>query len=330
MPLIAAFLLSFIPAIIYAAIVYWLDRYEKEPKLLLGGVFIWGAVVAAGAAYILNTVAGIGIYFLVSDDALTNIATGSFIAPLTEETLKGLAVLIVFLIFRKEFDSVLDGIVYASITAIGFAATENTLYLYELGYLEDGWEGLWFLFFLRVVLGAWNHASYTAFTGIGLAVSRLNKNNLVRFLAPLAGLGISMFVHFLHNTLAAFGQDLGGLVMLFLVDWLGWLFIFAIILWAIRREKGWIQDQLREEVESGLLTPTQFQAATSAFQRNLITFSALTTGNYRAARRFYRLCIELAYKKHQYARLGEHHSNPAQTITDLRDQIRTISLTARV
>ena len=48
------------------------------------------------------------------------------IAPIIEESLKGLAVLLVFLLFRKEFDSILDGIVYAAITALGFAATENS------------------------------------------------------------------------------------------------------------------------------------------------------------------------------------------------------------
>jgi hypothetical protein len=39
-------------------------------------------------------------------------------------------VLAVFLFFRNEFDSLLDGIVYGGITALGFAATENVLYLF--------------------------------------------------------------------------------------------------------------------------------------------------------------------------------------------------------
>ncbi|MDH5507615.1 MAG: PrsW family intramembrane metalloprotease, partial [Anaerolineae bacterium] len=120
MALAASVLLSFIPALIYAVMVYWMDRYEKEPKLLLGGVFLWGAVVAAGAAFILNTIFGITIFALTDSSALADLATGSISAPLFEESLKGMAVLIVFLIFRKEFDSVMDGIVYAGIAALGF------------------------------------------------------------------------------------------------------------------------------------------------------------------------------------------------------------------
>ena len=149
--ILTTFLLCFIPALIYVMMVYWLDRYEKEPKILIGGVFLWGAIVAAGAAYVLNTVFGLGIYAFTADEALTDLATGALIAPPIEEILTGGAVLLVFLVFSKEFDSILDGIIYAGVTALGFAATENVIYLYDYGFLEDGWEGLWFMFFLRVI-----------------------------------------------------------------------------------------------------------------------------------------------------------------------------------
>lgn len=41
-PLLTALFFGFIPCFFFAAILYWLDRYEKEPKLLLIGVFLWG------------------------------------------------------------------------------------------------------------------------------------------------------------------------------------------------------------------------------------------------------------------------------------------------
>ncbi|MEK6220701.1 MAG: PrsW family intramembrane metalloprotease, partial [Chloroflexota bacterium] len=267
MPLLASILLSFIPAFVYVAMLYWVDRYEKEPKALIGGAFLWGAIIAAGAAYILNTVMGIGIYLISSSESFTDLTTGAIVAPITEETLKAFAVIIVFLLFRKEFDSVLDGIVYAGTAALGFAATENVLYLYERGFLEDGWEGLWFLFFLRVVFGAWNHSFFTAFTGIGLAIARLNKNTLVKIGAPIIGIGLAMFTHSVHNSLASFVEGLGGLVLIFVVDWIGWLFMGAIILWAINREKKWIQFQLKEEVINGVISLAQYKIVSSAWKR---------------------------------------------------------------
>jgi len=62
MALLASFFFGFAPMFLFAAIVNWLDRYEKEPKLLLGAAFMWGVVIAGGGAYILNTAFGLGIY----------------------------------------------------------------------------------------------------------------------------------------------------------------------------------------------------------------------------------------------------------------------------
>ena len=39
MALIVSLFFGFVPMFLFAAFVYWLDRYEKEPKLLLGAAF---------------------------------------------------------------------------------------------------------------------------------------------------------------------------------------------------------------------------------------------------------------------------------------------------
>ncbi|MBI3158827.1 MAG: PrsW family intramembrane metalloprotease [Chloroflexi bacterium] len=325
MAFVAAVLLAFIPAFLYAAWLYWLDHYEKEPKLLLGGVFIWGAVVAAGGAWLVNTIFGIGVYLVTESEGATELVTGSLIAPFSEEILKAFAVLLVFLIFRKEFDSVMDGIVYAGVVALGFAATENVLYMYERGFLEDGWEGLRLIFWLRVVFGAWNHPFYTAFTGIGLALARLNRNWLVKLGAPLAGFGVAVFVHSLHNTLASFVSGMGGLAAVFAVDWLGWLFMFAVILAALWRERVWIRTQLKEEFENGVLSAAQYRTASSAGRRGLALLGAAGGGRFTATRRFYHLCTELAYTKHQRARLGEDSASSTAMIEDLRARVRALA-----
>src|SRR5512140_1043718 len=113
---------AFAPAFFMSAVIYWLDRYEKEPLALLGAAFFWGAIVAAGGAFIINTVFGLGIYALTGSGDVADQATASLVAPFVEEGLKGLAVLLVFLFFHREFDSILHGVIYAGITALGFAA----------------------------------------------------------------------------------------------------------------------------------------------------------------------------------------------------------------
>jgi hypothetical protein len=258
---------------------------------------------------------------ITGDEAITEIFTGSLSAPFVEEILKGLAVMIVFLFFRHELDSILDGIVYAAITALGFAATENMLYMYQIGFVEDGWSGLWAVFFLRVILNAWSHASYTAFTGIGFAAARLSNNPGLKFLAPLLGLFSAMFVHFLHNTFLVFVESLGGMVLVYLSDWLGWLFISAIILWAVLRERKWIMEQLKDEIASGLITEEDYRTTLSPLRRSLATASQLSSGRFRATRDFYRSAAELAFKKQHAFLLGEASPESQRVIDNLRREI---------
>ena len=56
-PLFVALFFGFVPMFFFAAFIYWLDRYEKEPKILLGAAFFWGVVIAAGGAFIINSAA---------------------------------------------------------------------------------------------------------------------------------------------------------------------------------------------------------------------------------------------------------------------------------
>jgi len=327
--IVACILLSFVPAFFFAWIVYWTDRYEKEPILLLGVVFVWGAVVAAGGAFLINTILGVGVLLFTGSEAIADLTTGSLIAPVIEEILKGFAVLVVFLVFRREFDSIMDGIVYASIAALGFSATENAYYIFSYGFAEDGVVGIIALFIIRVILVGWQHPFYTAFTGIGMAVSRLNRHALVKVLAPLVGLGAAMFLHSAHNTLAGLISGLLGLATTVLFDWTGWFAMFIFILWALAREQKLIRHHLNEEVSLGVMTAAQYQVACSAWRQTLTRWGALFSGRHQATRRFFQLTGELAHKKQQRATLGEEGGNTWE-IETLRRELTRLSTAVSV
>lgn len=319
MALIISLFFAFVPAFLMAMFVYWLDRYEKEPLALLGGAFFWGAVVAAGGAFVINTVFGVGIYFLTGSGDLADQATASLVAPFVEEGLKGLAILIIFLFFRKEFDSVLDGIIYAGIVALGFAATENVLYIYGHGFQEGGWNGLWTLVFIRVFVVAWQHPFYTAFTGIGLAVTRLNKNVLVKIIAVPIGYFTAVFLHAFHNSFGSFVGGLTGFALGSLLDWSGWFLMAIFIIFILSRERGIMQKQLQGEVSSGLISQAQFQKALSPMTMS----TAIFTGGPSAAR-FFRTCGELAFKKEEYSKLGDEGDNLA-IVQKLRGELAALA-----
>jgi protease PrsW len=319
MPILAAFFFGFVPMFLLAAFVNWLDRYEKEPKLLLGAAFLWGVIVAGGGAYVLNTVFGIGIYVLTGSEGAAEFGTTSIIAPIIEEGLKGLAVLAVFFMFRSEFDSILDGIVYASITAMGFAAIENVLYIYRNGFLENGWEGFWTLVVIRVILVGWMHPFFTAFTGIGIAIARMSRNMLVKIIAVPAGYTVAVLTHAFHNTFSSLIGGAGGFFVGLLADYLGYAIMLAFVIWMIFHERNLLKKNLREEVVNGSISQRQYDTAISFFQTNA-HLTALTSGSFGSTRRFYQVLGELAHKKEQLTKVGDERVN-TRIIEQLRGEL---------
>lgn len=319
---------GFIPMFFFAAILYWLDRYEKEPIPLLIGVFAWGMVVAAGGAYIFNTVFGITIFSLTGSEFTSDLFTGSISAPIIEEGLKGMAVLLVFLFFRREFDSIMDGIIYAGVAALGFAATENVLYIWR-GYDSDGWTGLFTLVLIRVVLVGWQHPLYTSFTGIGLASARISRSWIIKLAGPVIGFSLAMFTHSFHNTLASipFFGDLTCFIGTFL-DWTGVFFMLIIMIWAVVIEQKNLVRQLREEVQLGNLTHAQYQTACSAISQSFARLNGFFSGYGRDTNRFYQVCGELAHKKKQLEKVGDEQGN-SQLIQQYRLELSRLSRTAQ-
>jgi RsiW-degrading membrane proteinase PrsW (M82 family) len=326
MALLGAIFFGFVPMFLFAAFVNWLDRYEKEPKILLGAAFFWGVVIAGGGAYVLNTAFGIGIYTLTGSEGAAEFGTTSIVAPIIEEGLKGLAVLVVFLLFRKEFDSILDGIVYAAITAMGFAAIENVLYIYRNGFQESGWEGFWTLVVIRVMLVGWMHPFFTSFTGIGLALSRLSRNPLVKILAIPAGYTVAVFAHAFHNTFSGLLGGWSGFLAGTFIDYLGYALMLIFIIWVVVNERNLLKRHLREEVEKGYMSRRQYQTAISFFQTNA-HLSALTSGSFMKTARFYQVCGELAHKKEQLIKLDERANT--RIIEQLRSELLALAPVAK-
>ena len=224
----------------------------------------------------------------------------------------------VFLMFRKEFDSILDGIIYGGVAALGFAATENAFYIYDRGFSEAGWEGLWVLVFIRVFLVGWQHPFYTAFTGVGFALSRLNRHPPIRVLAPLAGYGAAVGTHAFHNTFGGLVGGLEGLALGTVVDWIGWSIMLAFIIWMIAHERNLVKKHLQEEVNSGRISALHYRRALSP-----LTMSTSVLGG-RATIRFFQAAGELAHKKEQLARLGDENGNAA-IIESLRQELSNLA-----
>ncbi len=303
------------PMMVYALIVWWLDRYEKEPWPLLIGVFVWGAAPSIILALIAELVLDIPLHSLIGPGLAYNLIGSSLIAPLVEEFCKGLAVLAVFILFYRQFDGLLDGVIYGSLVGFGFGAVENVLYF--LSSLSRGGAGAMFMvIFLRAFLFGLNHAFFTSLTGIGFALARTSRSWPVKLAAPLVGFALAVAAHALHNTGAAFASVTPvGLLVSVASDWIGIVVILVIVLLATLQEQGWVVKYLADEVTSGLITPGQYHAACSYLERAGERTNALLRGDvgqFFRLGRFYQMMTRLAFRKYQLASFGDEGGNRAE------------------
>lgn len=330
---------AFVPAVLYSAIVLYIDRYEAEPWYTLLGAFLWGAVVAVVFSVIFELLAGSIVFAAYGPEASEFIGL-AITAPIVEELTKGAALVVLLIAFRNEFDDVLDGIVYGALVGLGFAMTENILYFGAV-YLEEGVVGLGVLFVLRVVLGGFAHALYTATTGAALGWARSQYGRgAARVLVPLAGLSLAIIQHALWNGTAYFIAEntsdepsAGELVLIFFFEpavfLLPPLIVAGIVAVVVnRRQLRIIRDQLTDEVERGTLSIDQLVMLSNARLRRRATRRAILGGNagfWWTQRRFMQVASDLAYQKYHHSR-GESHGRGLRRRTDeqLRRELREL------
>jgi RsiW-degrading membrane proteinase PrsW (M82 family) len=313
---------AIIPVLLYIGLIYWVDRYEKEPWWLLSAAFVWGALPAALLALIFNFLFSLPFYALFSEGAAEFTSAG-FLAPVIEESVKALALLIILIFRRHELDSPLDGIIYGAMVGMGFAMVENVLY-YLAAFSEDGGAGWNMVVLIRGVVFGLNHALYTALTGLGIAVARTDRRPLVRFGAPLLGLGAAILLHALHNV-SMFGGTAAAFVFGLTFGWGGVLITLVIIGLALYQERRWLRHYLADEVELGTLTAAEYEIISSAARRNRHRWRLLLNdglGAYQRSGRRFQQCSELAYRKRHQA----HFNDPAgpAAIADLRRSIQEL------
>ncbi|MEO3873039.1 PrsW family intramembrane metalloprotease [Nonomuraea sp. B12E4] len=189
-------LLAVAPLPVLLAAVLSLDRLEPEPKLNLAFAFAWGAGVAVVLGVAL-TVLGQELFARAGLHAATVDDLGVvLLAPVIEEALKGSALLLL-LRRRREIDGLTDGIVYASMAGLGFAAVENVGY-YLLAFGEDGPGGAVQLFVLRGLIDPLGHPIYTSLIGVGVAYA-LTRRTTGRHAAIALGYLGAVFLHALWN-----------------------------------------------------------------------------------------------------------------------------------
>ncbi len=321
--LILSILATLTPSLIAIAILWWLDRYEKEPLWLLSVIFFWGAIPTVIMALIAQIVLDIPVTMIFGKSVLYSLTSLSIIAPLTEESFKSLIILLIFLIYRREFDSIMDGILYGALVGFGFSVVEDVLYFMS-SLISGGWGSWGVTVALRVGLYNLNHSLFTACVGVGFGLARNSKELWKKLLFPLTGWIMAMVLHGLHNGSTVFAEATYGLSCLgaTLVDWGGVLVMLVLILVSMRQEARWFAELL-PEIQAGLVTQDEYHIASNYRARFAHGWQVLIRHGPLAWfrwSRFVQLIVDLAYKKHQKQAAGEGVKTD-QLIDTLRQRI---------
>ncbi len=171
-----AFAVSWLLVLAYAlpvaVVVYRLDLFEREPKLMAAGALLWGGVIATSFAGFANE-AWLSVLGKVAPD-LAAPWGAAIVGPGVEETLKLMGVVTLYLIASSEFDGVMDGFVYGAMVGLGFTVVEDVSYFIQAAALAPGGVSqagpVWDTFLIRVVGGGlYGHVLFTGLTGIGFA-----------------------------------------------------------------------------------------------------------------------------------------------------------------
>lgn len=311
-----SFALAVVPAYLYLAVLYYADRYEKEPLRLVMSAFFWGAwpAFAIGLAVVLIFRLPIELW---GRDAVEAVRMG-LLAPVIEELVKGTVLIFIIFRFRREIDSVHDGIIYGAAVGLGFAMTANML-SYMGGFLTHGFVELQRKVFVEGFFYGLNHAFYTALFGAGLAYAVLTPSRTRRWAVPTAALLFAIAANGLHHLLMR--NTLGVNLLSYSLTWLGALIVLAIMVWSLSQQHRTIQRELVGEVPDSLrLTLLRPGARARA---EAMALRQRGWRGWRQTRDLFQLSAELAFRKAQRA---AHPDQPdlAVEVDDLRSRLSTL------
>lgn len=343
-PAFIATFVAFLPAMLYLLPFIWLDRYDPEPLWLLALAFAWGALVSVIFSFFANTIFGVGVALATSPE-LGDQMGAVIAAPIFEEGSKGLGLVILLIFFRRYFDDILDGIVFAGVIALGFATVENVLYYGRA--ISGGLGLLLFLFILRGIFSPFAHATFTSVMGIGCGIARESHKTSVRVIMPVLGYIGAVALHALWNGLATYGmtvvEKMGLLSVcenygmtgrleeitcafpitytIFQVPLFAIFMIFTLLM--MRRQKRIVREMIAIDIARGLISQEQADTATSAFRSTFWKLAGLFEGKYRARSRYVQAIgkLGLSYWHIQRATAAQGQTGSFQQNPILREEI---------
>jgi RsiW-degrading membrane proteinase PrsW (M82 family) len=321
--LFSALLVSTSFLILVLWLVWWLDRYDREPLRLVVAVFGWGASFAVAISFM--ALSGLASVLMESRfPEVVSVIVGTASAPGIEETAKAIGVLLIVML-TNEFDNPIDGIVYGTSVGLGFAATENILYsLGTVSAYPGDTARMLIVIAGRTVMTAGVHAVCSACFGGFLGHAMLTGRLRQRTAWTVAGLFTAILLHTAWNiALADFGPvGESGTPRVWLLVLPGlYLVYLAIVAVFLKSEHRILLHQLEEEVNLGLAPSWVLDII--PYYRRRVRNDWWPSRKERTV--IARLLTRLAFRKQALRNLPENRSAVASLeIVRLRQRVREV------
>jgi len=201
------------PVVFWICYFYYKDRFQPEPIRNLGITYLLGFIAAFACFHFYRLLPLIGLpedpSALMEIRGIRFLAYSLGVTGVVEEFFKFLPFLFIILKF-KEFDEKIDGIIYASTIALGFASFENIGYL---KYLEG------FQLFGRAFASPLTHTIFSSIWGYTVGTAQIKKKSIWK--SSLIGIVIAALVHGIFNflTISSVLRVAGALIILFFWLW---------------------------------------------------------------------------------------------------------------
>lgn len=302
-----AAVLAFVPLVLVLLAVRWVDRWEPEPWQALAVAFGWGASVSVLVALVLNTGAMMALVASGASSVAADVLGAAVVAPVVEESIKALGVLLVLLVWRRHFDGPVDGLVYAATVAAGFAFVENILYfgstMASVEGVPGGGSAVVTIFLMRGVMSPFAHLLFTACTGLALGIAAERSGRWAWVWIMPVGLAVAIVLHALWNGSAMTGGDGGGFLTLYVAFQVP-LFVgtVALVVWLRRREARVVRQRLSEYAAAWWFAPAEVAMLSSLGNRRRARVWAAARGGSEgraAMTHFQRTATRLAYQRNR-------------------------------
>ncbi len=306
-----------VPMLAFLLLIWWLDRYDREPIWLVLLTFAWGAFGATGLSLILNSAFASGLAMALGPE-MADMITAPLVAPLVEEPMKALILFVIM--FSRHYDSANDGFVYGAAAGLGFGMTENFLYFYQV----SGDTGTWMqTVFIRTFFSALMHAGATSAVGAALGYARFS-GTLAKVLALPAAFFVACGMHFAWNGLLTLGGVAGSgwpVLLNFLLFPLEFLALFLVFQFALWHERKVIRRELADEVEQGLIPLAHARNIASWLKRGRRDWVPVGVPHHQ----YVRAATTLALRKHQCRNsTGSAHDFFREDVLRLRRELQAL------